>query len=126
MKERLMQRFATMIFILCSLATGAFAQQQQAAQKPAVTPSAQSTATSRKLPPAQAAQLKEAQARIEALQKEIQLLNLTQQNIILSAALEMGMTKEELAASTLALDEAGNLVFIRRPPEQKAAGTNKK
>lgn len=67
---------------------------------------------------AQAAQqLKETQIKMEALQMEYQVTHLSQQNIILSAALELGMTKEELDNSLLNPDAEG-FVFVPKPEEK--------
>lgn len=118
-----MKRIGTFILIVCALALSVLGQEKQQAPNRGITGPiavpAPNVPPSRRIPPAQAQQLKDAQGKIEQLQKEIQLQQLAAQNIVLQAALELGMTKAELAESVIAVDAEGSLIFVKRPPPAK-------
>jgi hypothetical protein len=65
-----------------------------------------------RLPEQSAAQLKEVLARQAELERQYRELGLLKANLILDAALELGLTKKQLEGLQLSVDAQGQLVLI--------------
>lgn len=72
-----------------------------------------------KLPAAQAEKIKQAEGRIAEHQSEIEKLRLVEQNAVLEAALDLGLTKRELEGLRLSVNGKGELVLEEKPPKEK-------
>lgn len=103
-----MKKIVVIFAIVLACALTAFSQQPAVQGKAPI-----------KIPVAQAEKIKQAEARIADRQREIETLRLLEQNALLEAALELGLTKKELEGLSLALNDKGELVMEEKPLKQK-------